>query len=574
MNNRDSLLDSERLRKLLAGELSEPEHAEVLAWLEQSPENQNVLDQLAATPDLWEKASRLLANLPSQADRASTVQKPNQPQPPLSFLRATNVSGFIGELGHYRIIERIGSGGMGVVLKAMDPALNRIVAIKVLSPLVAEQPVSRRRFLREAQAAAAINHEHVVRIYAVEEEQRLPYLVMEFVAGLTLQQKIDRDAPLELREILRIGMQIAAGLAAAHHQGVVHRDIKPANVLLENGIQRVKITDFGLARSSEVPALTESGMVAGTPEYMAPEQTHDGNVDFRADLFSLGSVLYAMCTGKSPFRMGSVASTLREVAEKPPRPISELNPEVPEWLIQMIGRLHAKRAEDRFQSAADVERELAAGLSNLQRPVSNMCDRDSAGVRCEHRYRRNWLRAALLATGGALLITVAIVLASIAHRGSRVTGVYDAMSRSNPNNAGKAESRVDGLSPDTSRRTAAVTPNQGGADLSLPITLRRPYDKCYPAAPTDRISVQYAVMAICRNVGIPFQFEKSKAAAGDACRRWVYPDFLDVPAGEALRELLTPLGLAYSVDEQGLFIEPSAMKTDAATRLDLPAARP
>src|SRR5262249_45176557 len=151
------------------------------------------------------------------------------------------------------------------------------------------------------QAAAAVSHDHIVTIHAVEETNGIPYLVMQCIAGLSLQQRLDRDGPLQLHEILRIGMQTASGLAAAHAQGLVHRDIKPANILLENGVERVKITDFGLARAATEASLTQSGVVAGTPQYMSPEQAEGKAIDQRTDLFSLGSVLYAMCTGQAPF---------------------------------------------------------------------------------------------------------------------------------------------------------------------------------------------------------------------------------------------------------------------------------
>ena len=161
---------------------------------------------------------------------------------------------------------------MGIVLRAHDPALDRQVAIKVLAPGLHAGVHARRRFAREARAAAAVVHEHVVAIHAVDEWEGLPYLVMQYVAGRSLQERIDRGGPLRTEEILRIGMQAASGLAAAHAQGLVHRDVKPANILLENGVERVKLTDFGLARAVDDSSLTHSGVVAGTPQYMAPEQ--------------------------------------------------------------------------------------------------------------------------------------------------------------------------------------------------------------------------------------------------------------------------------------------------------------
>ena len=167
----------------------------------------------------------------------------------LGFLSPSDDPKSLGRLGHYEVIERIGRGGMGLVLKAFDPGLNRVVAIKVLAPELAASPDARHRFTREVRAAAAVCHENVVTIHAVSEDDGLPYLVMQYVPGQSLQQKIDRQGPLSLNEVLRVGMQVAAGLAAAHAQGLVHRDIKPANIMLENSVERVKITDFGLARA-------------------------------------------------------------------------------------------------------------------------------------------------------------------------------------------------------------------------------------------------------------------------------------------------------------------------------------
>src|SRR5262249_603573 len=158
-------------------------------------------------------------------------------------------------------------------------------------------PLARRRFTREAKAAAAVCHEHIVAVHGVHELEGLPYLVMQYVPGESLQARIDRTGPLEVAEIVRIGTQTPSALAAAHAQGLMPRAMKPANLLLEHGLARVKITDFGLARSVDDVGLTQEGVVAGTPEYMAPEQARAEPVDPRADLFSLGSVLYAMCTG-------------------------------------------------------------------------------------------------------------------------------------------------------------------------------------------------------------------------------------------------------------------------------------
>jgi serine/threonine protein kinase len=265
----------------------------------------------------------------------------------LDFLEPSDDPGSLGRLGHYEVQEVVGRGGMGVVLRAFDKRLHRVVAIKVMAAQLATSATARRRFTREARAVAAVSHDHVVTVYAVEEGDRLPHIVMQYVAGASLQERLDRSGPLPLTEILRIGMQTASGLSAAHAQGLVHRDVKPANILLENGVERVKLTDFGLARAADDASLTQSGAVAGTPAFMSPEQAEGKPVDHRSDLFSLGSVLYAMCTGRPPFRAGTSMGVLKRVCEGTPTPIRETNPEVPDWLVAVVERLHAKEPAER-----------------------------------------------------------------------------------------------------------------------------------------------------------------------------------------------------------------------------------
>jgi formylglycine-generating enzyme required for sulfatase activity len=189
---------------------------------------------------------------------------------------------------------------------------------------------------------------------------------MEYIAGKTLQDRLDGNGPLDLKEVLRIGRQVADGLAAAHAMGIIHRDVKPANILLENGVDHVKITDFGLARAADDASLSQSGVIAGTPMYMAPEQAMGETLDHRADLFSLGSVLYVMCTGRPPFRASTTFAVLKRVAEDTPRPMREVIPEIPEWLCAIVARLHAKKPEDRYASAKEVADLLASCLSELQ----------------------------------------------------------------------------------------------------------------------------------------------------------------------------------------------------------------
>ena len=288
----------------------------------------------------------------------------------LDFLQPSTKPGSLGRLGHYEVLEALGRGGFGVVLKAFDERLHCVVAVKVMGPRLAATSPARKRFLREARATASIRHENVVAIYAVEE-QPIPHLVMEYIAGQTLQQKLDQTGPLETSEVLRLGQHVAGALAAAHAQGLIHRDIKPANILLECGVEpRVKVTDFGLARAADDASLTQSGFIAGTPMYMAPEQARGEAIDHRADLFSLGSVLYVMCSGRPPFRASTTLAVLKRVTEDAPRPIREIIPEVPEWLCALIAKLHAKEPADRFASAKEVADLLGRCLSEVQQPGS------------------------------------------------------------------------------------------------------------------------------------------------------------------------------------------------------------
>jgi WD40 repeat protein len=293
------------------------------------------------------------------------------PEPPdLYFLGPADRPGVLGILGGYEVREVLGQGGMGVVLKAYDPALHRLVAIKVMGPAVAGSATARRRFIREAQAAAAVCHEHVVAVHGVHEADGLPYLVMQYVRGESLQQRLDRAGPLPAQEVVRIGLQTAQGLAAAHARGLIHRDVKPANLLLEGDLAKVKVTDFGLARTADDVGLTQAGVVAGTPEYMPPEQARGEAVDHRADLFGLGAALYACCTGRPPFRAATPLAVLRQVNDQAPVPLRQLNPDMPAWLEALIARLMAKAPADRLPSAAAVALLLEGFLAHVRQPAT------------------------------------------------------------------------------------------------------------------------------------------------------------------------------------------------------------
>lgn len=300
------------------------------------------LKELSADPNLSETF------VPRTTPRSKDVS--------LQFLEPATDPAYIGRLAHFDVMRVIGRGGMGVVLEAFDSKLQRNVALKVLDPDLAHDELSRQRFCREARAAASVTHENVVAVHQVEKSSgaNLPYLVMQLIGGESLEQRLGREKKLPLREIVRIAMEAAHGLVAAHGQGLIHRDIKPGNILLEPPTNRVKLTDFGLARVADDVKLTRTGFVTGTPLYMAPEQALGNEADYRSDLFSFGAILYEMCSGEPPFAGNSALAILKQIAETKHRPLRDVNPEIPEWLANTIDRLLEKKPEDRIQTAAQL----------------------------------------------------------------------------------------------------------------------------------------------------------------------------------------------------------------------------
>jgi serine/threonine protein kinase len=288
------------------------------------------------------------------------------------FLAPPQAPDEIGRLGSYRVLAILGAGGMGVVFRAEDPGLQRLVALKAMLPAVASSGTSKQRFLREARAAAAITDDNIVQIYQVGEDRGVPFLAMQLLEGEPLDRRLKREAMLPVAEVLRIGREVALGLAAAHKRGLIHRDVKPANLWLEGPTRRVKILDFGLARAAgEQTQLTQSGMILGTPAYMAPEQAKSTTVDHRCDLFSLGCVLYRMCTGELPFKGHDTLSIISALALDTPTPPLDLNPEVPTALSDLVMQLLAKKPDERpdsslavVQALQDIESQIYAGTSH------------------------------------------------------------------------------------------------------------------------------------------------------------------------------------------------------------------
>jgi serine/threonine protein kinase len=266
---------------------------------------------------------------------------------------------------HYRVDEKIGEGGMGVVYKARDTHLDRFVAIKVLPPDRIADPERRRRFVQEAKAASALRHPNIVTIHDIAEESGVAFIVMEYVPGKPLSRLIPRKG-LRVPEALKYAVQIADALAAAHAAGIIHRDLKPANIMADdNGA--IKVLDFGLAKLTEEPESkpadastgtvepeTEKGTIVGTVSYMSPEQAEGRRVDVRSDIFSFGSVLYEMLTGRRAFAGKTSASLIGSILKDEPRPIAELVPVAPPALDYVVRTCLAKNLEDRFQSVRDI----------------------------------------------------------------------------------------------------------------------------------------------------------------------------------------------------------------------------
>lgn len=364
-----TLCNPKLIDDFLAERLTENQRLEFEQHLDTCDACCGALQRQTADITLWDDAKTYLSSSPDASSDRSNQNTSESNALNLDFLAPTDDPHMLGRFAGYEISGVIGCGGMGIVLKGFDSALNRYAAIKVLSPHYASSSAARQRFAREAQAAAAVVHDNVIAIHGVDEFNQLPYLVMPYVKGESLQKRIDRAAPLAVTEILRIASQAAKGLAAAHDQGLVHRDIKPGNILLPAKVERVIITDFGLARAADDASLTRSGVIAGTPQYMSPEQAKGDPIDHRSDLFSLGSVMYAMCTGHPPFRAESPYGILRRITDHEPRPIREINPDIPFWLEGVVNRLLSKKIADRYTSGVEVGSLLEDCLAHVQHPT-------------------------------------------------------------------------------------------------------------------------------------------------------------------------------------------------------------
>jgi serine/threonine protein kinase len=382
----------EHLHALIAGTLAENEEAAVAGHLASCEGCQTRIEELAAPAKFkadvaqWlsdsnghsDSLSKIIAN--AEADIRESARELATGQPTLSVsgnnLEDSVLSGdanrkrgyvdvekwlgpddepsVIGRLGQFRLTEFIGRGGMGAVFKADDLKLQREVAVKILSPELATNKEACERFLREAQAIAAINHINIVTIHAVGEDAAIPYFVMEYVHGHSLQDHLDRRGQLKDSETTRIARHVAKGLAAAHARGIIHRDIKPANILIQKDSKRAKLTDFGLARAIGDGSLTSAGMLVGTPAYLPPEALEEKESDERSDLFSLGVTFYRAVTGKLPFDGPTPFATMQQVAKTEFTPLHELVPDVSTELHDTINALLQRDPDQRIQSADEL----------------------------------------------------------------------------------------------------------------------------------------------------------------------------------------------------------------------------
>jgi WD40 repeat protein len=341
----DPLLETARERVQATQEIIGKVPAELWTRLQELPQSpptaltQDITLSQSSAPD---QATQSTEHTPDDRALLAPPQQPDE----------------IGRLGPYRVLGVLGRGGMGVVYLADDPRLQRRVALKAMLPRAAAKPAAEQRFLREARAAAALSSEHIAHIYDVGAERGVLYLAMEHLQGCPLDRHLADGTPRPVAEILRIGRDVATGLAIAHEKGLIHRDIKPGNIWLEQGSGRCKLLDFGLARANNDAQITQSGAIIGTPAYMAPEQARGESVDARADLFSLGCVLYRLCTGSVPFRGRDAISVLMALAVDNPASPHSVNAAIPRSLSDLVMRLLAKEAASRPASAREVIREL------------------------------------------------------------------------------------------------------------------------------------------------------------------------------------------------------------------------
>ncbi|KPL01948.1 MAG: hypothetical protein AMJ90_07225, partial [candidate division Zixibacteria bacterium SM23_73_2] len=267
-------------------------------------------------------------------------------------------------ISHYKILEKLGEGGMGVVYKAQDTKLDRVVAIKFLPQQLTSDTVEKERFSHEAKAASALNHPNIPTIHQIDEFQGQMFIVMEYCEGKTLKEIIETEI-LSVKKVLDIGIQICEGLNAAHQKEIIHRDIKSENIIIARD-GKTKIMDFGLAKLKGATTITKTGSTLGTAGYMSPEQACGEEVDPRSDIFSFGVVLYEMITGQLPFKGEHEAAIIYSIINETPEPLARYKADVPEGLQRIVDKALAKNKEERYQHVDDLLADLRVERKSLE----------------------------------------------------------------------------------------------------------------------------------------------------------------------------------------------------------------
>jgi hypothetical protein len=421
---------SESLHSFLNTSSSDAPDGEVIAHVEHCDSCRRMLDEWSSdeevrslhqrrhdsvsdsSPVLQDLINRLSAHMPAEVldgDMQSRLTRNDW----VTFPEPPGPNAPLGKIGRYNVIERIASGGTGLLYKAVDGQLNRTVALKVLRSELAADESYQARLEREARVAASLTHDHIVTLYEIRIEGDFPpCLVMEYVVGESLRERIDRTQVLGPREAARIVREIATALSTAHNQNLVHRDVKPANIMLDVVTGRAKLTDFGLARDEDAATrITLDGVIAGTPAYMSPEQiTTPNEVDARSDVYSLGVVLYECLSGRVPFT-GVVRMALHQALHNDPQSLSSLNDQVPRDLETICAKAMAKDPSRRYHSAEEFADDLKRFLNNESikaRPVSNI---ERFGRWCRNNIAISLLSGSLVAT--LLVIAIGATVLSV-----------------------------------------------------------------------------------------------------------------------------------------------------------------
>lgn len=376
---------------------------------------QTQLEQLSASPDHWSgirsvlqtpdsEASRRIARsiCPLRTDGAASASGEQEEtaevhcERELEYLQQKLAPAshpeLLGRIDRYEVEQLVGYGGMGLVFRGHDTELHRVVAIKTITSGLIPNGTVKQRFFQEARAVASLSHAHIVSVHDIITGGPVPAIVMQYVAGPTLGEHLSEHGPMSWRAVLQLGVQLCDALETAHRSGLIHRDIKPGNVLLEANETRAMLTDFGLVRILDNKTITRSGVIPGTPEFMSPEQAWGKTLDPRSDLFSFGSLLYMMLTGKSPFASTEAMATLNKLCNEPHCPLQEYSRDIPRQVVKLVDRLLAKQPKRRFSSAAEVR-------DQMQELLQSDVSLDSEG----HRNRR---RMFIAAAGTCVLLSL------------------------------------------------------------------------------------------------------------------------------------------------------------------------